>query len=89
MTLSRDLMDNLRFNLQAGRYAYTSTAAANSNSDFINLMFDTNIGARLFLESMFTAQRGGSLDYNQWTTTLGYRFDNRASERRMVNANHP
>ena len=89
ITVSRDLMDNLRFNLQAGRYAYSSTVAANSDSDFINLMFDTNIGARLFLESMFTAQRGGSLDYNQWTTTLGYRFDNRASERRVVNANHP
>jgi hypothetical protein len=42
-------------------------------------MFDTNLGAKMFLESAFTTQRGGSLNYNQWITTLGYRFDNRAS----------
>ena len=58
---------------------YYSSLAANSTSNFVNLIFDTNLGSRLFVESMFTAQRGGTLDYNQWTTTLGYRFDNRAS----------
>lgn len=81
-TVSRDLLDNLRLNLQAGRYAYTSLAAANSGSNFVNLLFDTNLGSKLFVESMFTAQRGGSLDYNQWTTTLGYRFNNRAAKGR-------
>jgi hypothetical protein len=88
-TLSRDMLDNLRLNLQLGRYAYSSSVAANSTSDFVNLMLETNLGSRLFLESMFTAQRGGSLDYNQLTMTLGYRFDNRAAERRMHNANVP
>lgn len=87
ITISRDMLDNLRLNLQLGRYAYTSSFATNSASDFVNLLFETNLGARMFVESMFTAQRGGSLDYNQWTTTLGYRFDNRAAERRRANAN--
>jgi hypothetical protein len=82
VTLSRDLTDNLRLNLQAGRYAYMSTAAANSNSNFVNLMVDSNLGSKLFVESMFTTQRGGSLNYNQWTTTIGIRFNNRASSRR-------
>ena len=89
VTLSRDVLDNLRLNLQAGRYAYSSSVAANSNSKFVNVLFDTNLGAKLFLESMFTFQRGGSLNYNQWTTTLGLRFNNRASSRRKTHAMQP
>jgi hypothetical protein len=88
-TVSRDLLDNLRLNLQTGRYAYTSPVAASSASSFVNVFFDTNLGARLFLESMFTMQRGGTFDYNQWTTTVGYRFDNRASRRKEAHASHP
>lgn len=86
-TLTRDLLDNLRINLQAGRYSYASSVAADSTSRFVNFFVDTNLGARLFLESQFTAQRGGSLNYDQWTTTLGYRFNNRS--RKEVRANHP
>jgi hypothetical protein len=89
ITVSRDMLDNLRLNLQIGKYAYTSSVAANSISNFGNLLFDTNLGARLFLESMLTVQRGGSLNYNQWTTTLGYRFDNRARHARSENPNGP
>ena len=89
LTISRDMLDNLRLNLQVGRYAYTSSFATNSASNFANLIFETNLGARLFVESMFTAQRGGSLDYNQLTTTLGYRFNNRAANRRQSHANLP
>jgi hypothetical protein len=88
-TLSRDLTDNLRFNAQVGRYAYNSSVASNSSSNFLNFLVDCNLGAKLFLESMFTVQRGGTLNYDQWTTTLGYRFDNRKSSRRVENANRP
>jgi hypothetical protein len=89
VTLSRDVFDNLRLNVQAGRYAYSSAVASTSSSTFANVLFDTNLGSRLFLESMFTAQRGGSLNYNQWTTTLGYRFNNRAAQRGAAHANRP
>ncbi len=89
VTLSRDVLDNLRLNLQAGRYAYSSSIAANSNSKFVNVLFDSNLGAKLFLESMFTLQRGGSLNYNQWTTTIGYRFNNRRTSRKATHANAP
>jgi len=87
VTVSRDLGDRLRMDLQGGRYAYTSSLAANSGSYFVNMLFDTNIGARYFLQSGFTIQRGGTQDYNQWITTLGYRFDNRAATRRAAHAN--
>jgi len=43
----------------------------------------------LFLESMFTIQRGGTLNYNQWTTTLGYRFDNRTAQHKPEVQNVP
>ncbi len=89
LTVSRDVLERFRLNLQAGRYAYSSSAATNSGSDFGNLVLDTNLGSRLFVESMFTAQRGGSLNYNQWTNTVGLRFNNRAPLRRMADANHP
>ena len=55
--------------------------AATNNSYFINGMVDGNLGSRLFLQSMFTTERGGALNYNQWTTTVGMRFDNRAAEK--------
>ena len=88
-TVSREMRDNLRLNAQFGKYSYTSTVATNSNSSFINLVFDSNLGARLFFESMFTVQRGGTLNYNQWTSTIGYRFDNRNATRRPENVNAP
>lgn len=88
-TFSREMLDNLRLNAQFGKYAYTSTLATNNDSSFVNLVLDTNLGARLFFESMFTIQRGGVLNYNQWTSTLGYRFDNRAGTRRTENNNAP
>ena len=50
-------------------------------------MVDTNLGTKFFLQSMFTTQRGGTTNYDQWTTTLGYRFDNRAAMRRAAQGN--
>lgn len=89
VSLTRDMGERLRLNLQVGDYVYNSSLAANSSSFFVNTLFDTNLGSRYFLQSAFTAQRGGTMEYNQWTTTLGYRFDNRASRRRAANANQP
>lgn len=84
VSFTRDLGERLRMNVQFGNYNYTSSLAANSNSRFVNAMFDTNLGSRYFVQSMFTMQRGGTMDYNQWTTTFGYRFDNRASAKRKA-----
>ena len=88
-TVSRDIGERFRLNLQGGTYVYNSPLAANSSSSFVNLMCDTNLGARYFVENDFTTQRGGTQNYNQWTTTFGYRFDNRSKMRRGVHANQP
>jgi hypothetical protein len=87
VSVTKDLGERFRLNLQGGSYVYNSTLAANSSSFFVNTMVDMNLGSRYFLQSAFTAQRGGTMEYNQWTTTLGYRFDNRASTRRAAHAN--
>ena len=89
ITVSREMMDNLRLNLQFGRYTYSSPVASNSDSSFVNFLFESNLGAKLFFESMYTIQRGGTLNYNQWTSTLGYRFDNRTRTRRPGSTNAP
>jgi len=88
-TLTKDVTDRIRLNFQAGRYAYNSSIAANSGSDFLNFLMDTNLGSKLFFEGAFTAQRGGSLDYNQVTATLGYRFNNRKAQKKAANAKQP
>jgi hypothetical protein len=84
VTVTRDLSEKMQLDVQAGRYAYNSSAGGGSlsNSNFANVTFESNLGSKLFVQSMFTAQRGGSLDYNQWTTTIGVRFNNRAAGRR-------
>jgi hypothetical protein len=87
VSINRNLGERFQLDLQAGRYDYNSSLAQTSNSYFGNAILDMDLGARLFFQSMFTAQRGGSIDYNQWTTTVGYRFDNRAAMR-AARANH-
>ena len=89
LTLRETCFENLRLNLQAGRYAYLHRRRQTAVPISSTLTFDTNLGSHLFIESMFTAQRGGSLNYNQWTNTVGLRFNNRAANRRLADANHP
>ena len=87
VTLSRDLGDRLRINLQGGRQSYNSSVASTSSPYFGNLFVETNLGSRYFIQGAFTTQRGGTQDYNQFTTTIGVRFDNRASVRSLTHAN--
>jgi len=75
--LSRNLHDNLRFNLQLGQQSYTSSLTTDNGSHFINFFVDSNLGAHYFIEGGFTLQQGALQNYNQIYTTFGYRFDNR------------
>ncbi len=89
LTISRDLGERFRLNLQGGKQMFNSPLSKNTGSYFINSMFDANLGSRYFIESGFTTQRGGTQEYNQWTTTFGYRFDNRGSQRKAAHAPLP
>jgi hypothetical protein len=89
VTISRDLGDRFRFNLQGGTQSFASSLSSDRGEWFTNLLFDTNLGARYFLEASFTTQRGGAQEYNQYTATFGYRFDNRSRERMASHAQIP
>ena len=60
VSINRDLGERFRLDLQGGRYDYSSALASTSNSYFGNAMLDMDLGAHLFFQSMFTAQRGGT-----------------------------
>lgn len=82
VSVTRDLGQRFRFDLMGGKYDYSSSLAATSNNIYVNALFDMDLGAKMFFQGAFTTQRGGTTDYNQFTTVLGYRFDNRAAMRR-------
>lgn len=89
LTVMRTLGERLQLNLQGGRYNFASSLTSNDASWFGNAYCDTTLGARFFMETGYTTQRGGSDDYDQWTATLGYRFDNRAAMRRLMRGRQP
>ena len=89
VSLIRNIGERMQLNMQVGKYAYDSSLAATSNSYFGNILSDVNLGAKFFIEGDFTTQRGGTTNYNQWTTVLGYRFDNRSRLRKEEHGNRP
>jgi len=89
LTISRDLGDRMRLSLQGGKQSFTSSISKDTGDYFANLLVETNLGSRYFLESSYTTQRGGTDQYNQFTATFGYRFDNRSRERMAAHAHTP
>jgi hypothetical protein len=81
-SLSRNISDAFRMEVQYGQQKFISGLSANSTSRFVNTMLDTNLGKHYFFTGGFTVDRGVLLDYNQWYLTLGYRFDNRGSQKK-------
>jgi hypothetical protein len=89
LTISRYLGDRLRLDLQGGKQTFTSPVSKDREDYFANLLFETNLGSSNFLEGSYTTQRGGAQEYNQFTVTFGYRFDNRSRERMVAHAHNP
>ena len=84
VSVTRDLGQKFRLDVMGGSYDYNSSLALTNNSYFVNWILEMDLGAKMFFQTAFTTQRGGTTDYNQFTTTLGYRFDNRAAMRRAA-----
>ena len=89
VTVSRDLSDRFRLSLQGGKQSFASAISKDAGEYFVNLFVETDLGSRYFLESSYTTQRGGADQYNQFTTTFGFRFDNRSRERMAAHAPKP
>ncbi len=88
LSLSRNLREALRVEVQAGSQTFVSPFTKDNGSRFLNTHVDLNIGSRYFLEGGLTLQRGGWQDYNQWYTSFGYRFDNRRRKQENPDASH-
>ncbi len=80
-SLSRNFSENMRWEIQAGKQRFSSPLTTDDGSMFVNSMVDVNIGTNYFMEAGVTFQRGTSQEYQQWYTTVGYRFDNRGRKR--------
>lgn len=89
LSIDRHIGERFQLDLMGGKYDYTSTLAAPSNSYYINTLFDMDLGAKMFIQSAFTTQRGGTTNYNQWTNVIGYRFDNRGPRGATIKTTQP
>jgi len=81
LSLSRDVNDRWRVNLQGGRQTFSAPLSKDTGGYFANILTESDFGSRYFFDAGFTTQRGGTEQYNQWMGTIGIRFDNRARER--------
>jgi hypothetical protein len=75
LSLSRHLGNRMLWTAQFGSQSLSSTFTANNKAFFVDSSFDTNLGRHTFLQSGITFERGARLNYEQWYTSLGYRFD--------------
>jgi hypothetical protein len=75
VSLSRSFGDGFRIELLGGNQSISSALAGNQGARFLTSTVETSLGSRFFLQGSFTTYRGQLQNYDQWSTTLGYRFD--------------
>jgi len=80
LSLSRQLTNHAFWNLQLGSQDLTSPFTANGQSKFAALSMDLNLGKRSYFQSGYTFVNGAAMNYHQWYSSLGFRFDHRKPE---------
>ncbi|HKM65577.1 MAG TPA: hypothetical protein VJX70_00295 [Candidatus Acidoferrum sp.] len=74
VSVSKSLSDALHVQLLAGNQKFNSPFSSNTNAKFVNGIVDWTIGRRYFVEGLIGLYNGTTLNYTQWSATLGYRF---------------
>lgn len=77
LSADREIGEKLRFELQAGRQAVSSTFTAQSRAKFITGNVDWYLNPHYFIGLGLTVYRGQQQKYGQYFFSAGYRFDNR------------
>jgi len=77
VSVSKTFGDGFHLNVLAGDQSVLSTLAGNQSARFVTNTVDTSLGARFFVQGGLTFYRGQLQDYDQYSFTLGYRFDSR------------
>jgi hypothetical protein len=85
-SISRDFGEAFRWDMQIGQQSFISPLSKDTGGRYVNSYLDMTLGRNFFLESGITIQRGTTENYNQVTTTLGYRFNNRSRKRGGISA---
>jgi len=83
LTLSRHLGDRMMWDAQVGSQNLTAGYTANRKSFFVDSSLDMNLSSHTYLQSGYTVVRGSQASYNQWFTSLGYRFDARPEKKAL------
>jgi AMIN domain len=82
LSLSRELHENLRFELLGGRQSFgSSLIAGNKSASFVTGSFEAALGRNYFAQSGYTWSRGSLQSYDQWFLTFGYRFDSKSKRK--------
>jgi hypothetical protein len=74
VSLSRNLAERLRVQVQGGVQHLNSSFSSNSSSRFVTGTVDWTIGPRYFFEGLYSWNTGTSMSYRQTNLTFGYRF---------------
>jgi hypothetical protein len=74
VSLTRELAPRLQFEVQAGFQKFDSIYTNTSQTHFVDSNLDWFIGKRIFFETGYTWQRGGTMNYDQLRFMLGRRF---------------
>jgi hypothetical protein len=74
VSLSRNISERIRVQVQGGLQHLNSSLSANSSSKFVTSTVDWSIGPRYFVEGLFSWNMGTSMNYQQMNITFGYRF---------------
>ena len=80
LSVSRSLSERLHLDLLFGDQSFSSSLTSDNSSKFVNANVETSFGSHYYLQGGFTVNRG-SMNYNQWMYTLGYRFDSRMKQK--------
>jgi hypothetical protein len=75
LSLSRQIHNQMFWNLQLGTQNLISPFTANNQSKFAATSMDVNLGKHSFLQSGYTFVNGTGVNYGQWYLSLGYRLD--------------
>jgi len=75
VSLSRSFKDIFRVEVNGGKQNFLSSLGVPTDYKLLGSTVDLNLGAHYFIETAFNVQRGLQQSYNQWITTMGYRFD--------------
>jgi len=73
-SLSRSLGDKIQFNVQGGIQTLTSSLTTTGTTHFVTSYVDWSPGRQMFFEAGYTWQRGGTMNYDQFTFMVGKRF---------------